>query len=79
MSAYNTGRKNSVKFIEQDFKEAAKIPPNFSLDDGKKLIKRLTTILRDMTHSVNKNYNMEEILILNTQGSYNSKVQKAEE
>ena len=78
MSAYNSERKRCSNIIELEFKEVAKLPPSFSLNDRKKFTKKLITVLRDMSHPINKTNGMADILLIIPQGAYDRKVPKVE-
>ena len=64
MYTYNTECERCANIIELEFKEVAKIPHSFSLDDSKEFTKRLITVLIDMPQPINKTNGMEEILLL---------------
>ena len=78
MSAYNKERERCVNIIEQEFREVTKLPPSFSLDEGKKFIKRLTTLLRDLPSAANDDEGMADILLPYPKGKYDGKVVKIE-
>ena len=56
MSTYDTKRERFAKIIELEFEKVAKLPPSFSLDDGKKFKKKLITILRDIPYPIKRNF-----------------------
>ena len=78
MSAYNTKHERCEKVTELEFKEVAKLPPSFPIDDGNKSTKKLITVLRDMPHPINKTDGMADIMILSPRGAYYRKVPNAE-
>ena len=49
------------------------------LENGKKFIRRLTTILRDIPHPVNGTNGMEDILFLTPQGAYNDRAPEVDD
>ena len=63
MSDYKAERDRIAKAFAAEFVDAAELPASYSLHQGKKLIKKITAVLREKYNQANEDYGMANILL----------------
>ena len=63
MSAYNAERERCAKIIAEEFKGVEALQPSFTLADSNKILKRLTSTLKDLHNPPNQDDSMAHILL----------------